>query len=596
MIILPELGNSSRTPQSPLVNPNAAASAGRASAQLGQSIAGVGDVAAGIALDVQRAENFGDKTSVMRKVSEKQAEFDRGLISNHDWRSYKKGAQNLIAEARGMVSPEMPPTVREELTAKIDDWASDLLIRTDAKASAKAIERANGELKILTNRALLNGSIDSAIQGFQEAEHLTPEERTLGIEEVRNKHEQIQKKAITEEAIALGNVDFFEDYPPAEKLRYQNQAKRVRQSEKSEALTMIDNIVEAGGVTEQKLKASLEAVPFIEPWEAEKVLANWKQGSVTAEDKLQFQQTIDQLADVMADPKSDRDEYFKAFYETDAALTGYGDSGTYLREQLRSLSPRQFDQQRADAISQKAKEASKVIRATIEAEPETRKKLEEEGKFDRIEKEIGKWMRANPNADDKEIKSEIERVKTNVFSQSLLKSGNSYQKRYSNMGKVSVNSRAHKKRSDIPYNGTAASIRYNNPLAAYPREADNKYGLQGYGVLNGGKQGTHQIGRFPSPVHGAAANIDLLASKYKGLTLKKAIGRWRGNVGRGEKIVIPKGFNPDEVITDSFLANQDRASDFFKQMASHETGNSQALSDDQWKQAWQMWKQGGANA
>ena len=157
------------------------------------------------------------------------------------------------------------------------------------------------------------------------------------------------------------------------------------------------------------------------------------------------------------------------------------------------------------------------------------------------------------------------------------------------------NTNAYKTRSDIPYAGVAANIRYNNPAAAYPRKADEKYGLIGYGVLNGGKQGQHKIGRFPTPTHGAAANLDLFASDYTGMTVYDAVRKWRGNSGRGEKTVVPRGYEPNMKITKTFLNNKKKAVDFFKKMALHESPDFKEMSDSDWEQAWQMWKNGGSN-
>lgn len=153
---------------------------------------------------------------------------------------------------------------------------------------------------------------------------------------------------------------------------------------------------------------------------------------------------------------------------------------------------------------------------------------------------------------------------------------------------------SHTRRSDIPYNGVKASVRYNNPAAAYPRKSDEKYGLQGYGVLKSG-QGTHKIGRFPSAVHGAAANFDLFAEKYEGMTFKAAVAKWRGNTERGEKVVVPSGYNPNEKISKQFLDDPAKAMDFFRKMASHESAGEGGLSKDEWMEAWKMWKAGGAN-
>lgn len=161
---------------------------------------------------------------------------------------------------------------------------------------------------------------------------------------------------------------------------------------------------------------------------------------------------------------------------------------------------------------------------------------------------------------------------------------------------VKVDGSAHKNRADIPFKkgGPTAAIRYNNPAAAYPRPSDNKYGLEGYGVLKAGKQGTHKIGRFPTPVHGGAANFDLFASKYKGMTMYDAVAKWRGNKARGEKVVVPKGYNPKQKIDSKFLEDPNRAVDFFKKMAVHESAGKQGLSSNEWKEAWKMWKAGGS--
>lgn len=145
------------------------------------------------------------------------------------------------------------------------------------------------------------------------------------------------------------------------------------------------------------------------------------------------------------------------------------------------------------------------------------------------------------------------------------------------------------RRADIPYNGVPANVRYNNPAAAYPRKKDEKYGLLGYGVLNGGKQGTHKIGRFPTPVHGAAANFDLFADKYVGMTAYQAVRKWRGNGGRGEKTVVPKGYDPSMKIDADFMADPVRAIDFFKKMALHESPRFRGMTDDDWSAAYDMW-------
>lgn len=163
---------------------------------------------------------------------------------------------------------------------------------------------------------------------------------------------------------------------------------------------------------------------------------------------------------------------------------------------------------------------------------------------------------------------------------------------------VEINPDAYKTRSDVPYTegGGSASYRYNNPAAAYPHKRDVPFGLMGYGVLRS-KQGTHQIGRFPTPIHGAAANLNTFASRYKGLSVEDAVSRWRGNKGRGENVDIPEGYKGTDVIDDDFISDQRRMTDFFRKMALHEskgTKTPHSLSDDDWEKAYKMFKAGGA--
>lgn len=140
---------------------------------------------------------------------------------------------------------------------------------------------------------------------------------------------------------------------------------------------------------------------------------------------------------------------------------------------------------------------------------------------------------------------------------------------------------SHNKESSIPYNGTDATIRYNNPLGAWPSSADNQFGILGYGNLKDGEG--NKIGRFPSPVHGAAANLNLLRRKYKGLTMREVVDKWRGR----PKTPVPLGFYEHEVLDDSILNNQAKTINLLQEMAKHESPNFN-MADSQWEAAVEM--------
>jgi len=141
---------------------------------------------------------------------------------------------------------------------------------------------------------------------------------------------------------------------------------------------------------------------------------------------------------------------------------------------------------------------------------------------------------------------------------------------------------SYKKRIQVDPKEGAANVRYNNPAAAYPRKADEKYGVEGYGIIGGG----HKIAKFPSPVHGAAANFDLFASAYNNMTFEAAMKKWRGRPSP-----VPSGYSPNEVIDKEFLNDQDQAIDFFKKMALHESPNFKGMTESDWVMAWEMWQE-----
>jgi hypothetical protein len=148
---------------------------------------------------------------------------------------------------------------------------------------------------------------------------------------------------------------------------------------------------------------------------------------------------------------------------------------------------------------------------------------------------------------------------------------------------------ASKRLHEIPFRkgGPTASERYHNPGAQWPSERAEKFGMTGYGNLKDGEG--NKIGNFPSNAHGGAANMDLFARKYKGMTLDKAMQTWRGRVSP-----VPKGWSGSDVVTDAMVNDPNFMVPFFKGMAAHEgrtKGNE--IPDQEWQQAYEWYKAGG---
>lgn len=143
-------------------------------------------------------------------------------------------------------------------------------------------------------------------------------------------------------------------------------------------------------------------------------------------------------------------------------------------------------------------------------------------------------------------------------------------------------------RSDVPVgpDKVPASIRYNNPGAQYPSRAASKFGQTGFGVI-GGK---HLIARFPSPVNGAAANLDLLNRRYVNMSIGEAGQKWTGNNGFG----VPN-YDANLMITKEMLSDETQAVGLLKEIAKREAGRQPPLTDEQWHYAFAMYQSGSAD-
>lgn len=149
--------------------------------------------------------------------------------------------------------------------------------------------------------------------------------------------------------------------------------------------------------------------------------------------------------------------------------------------------------------------------------------------------------------------------------------------------------------ADFSGQGGPASVRFNNPGAMYPGPSSRKFGATHTETIGGG----HKIAVFPDAVSGAAAQFDLLSSKYTGQSLEKAIAKWSGGnsvdayLGR---ITKATGLERGTVLTKEMMADPRVAIPLAKIMSTHEAGTTYPLSDEQWDKAHQMALAGAAAA
>lgn len=140
--------------------------------------------------------------------------------------------------------------------------------------------------------------------------------------------------------------------------------------------------------------------------------------------------------------------------------------------------------------------------------------------------------------------------------------------------------------------GGPAAVRFNNPGAQYPGPSATKFGAVGTEIIGGG----HKIAVFPDAVSGAAAQFDLLATKYAGKSVRDAISQWSGGNSVDTYLAVVQretGIKPNQTLTREMLSNPEIAVPLAKAMATQEAGKAYPLSDSQWAQA-HVWAMGGA--
>lgn len=130
-----------------------------------------------------------------------------------------------------------------------------------------------------------------------------------------------------------------------------------------------------------------------------------------------------------------------------------------------------------------------------------------------------------------------------------------------------------------------ASIRYKNPGAQWPGARATKWGSTSYVTLNDG-QG-NRIAVFPTFVQGAAAQFDLWASNYTGMTLKAAIDKWSGHNSPASYVAFLEkntGISINTKVTKALLASP-AGWKLLKAQSRWEAGQPIPMTDAEWQLA-----------
>lgn len=133
-----------------------------------------------------------------------------------------------------------------------------------------------------------------------------------------------------------------------------------------------------------------------------------------------------------------------------------------------------------------------------------------------------------------------------------------------------------------------ASIRYKNPGAMWPGSRATKWGSTSFVTLNDGQ--SNKIAVFPTFVQGAAAQFDLWASNYTGMTLKAAIDKWSGHNSPESYVAFLEkntGIDIGAMVTRELLASP-AGWKLLKAQSRWEAGKPIPMTDDEWVAAQRM--------
>lgn len=133
-----------------------------------------------------------------------------------------------------------------------------------------------------------------------------------------------------------------------------------------------------------------------------------------------------------------------------------------------------------------------------------------------------------------------------------------------------------------------ASIRYKNPGAMWPGARATKWGSTTYVTLNDAQR--NKIAVFPTFVDGAAAQFDLWATNYTGMTLKAAIDKWSGHNSPASYVAYLEkatGISINTAMTRALLAS-DAGWKLLKAQSRWEAGKPIPMTDAEWQQAQKM--------
>lgn len=626
----------------------AASQVGKAFASMGKDLEDAGMEVSGLFEEAERQHNIGKMADLQLELDQTRSEYEQKMMSDPNGAvKWRQGWDDVMAKKQKEIDArEMSGTLRDQTNLYVKNFSGKQGISVSHTAHKALLENARDSVRAVAVDARIRDDYDTSDAHWDKAyseglinkaEHT--EQKLLNARGREKYEEQLVYKDSMNmiDADPKGELPKIENgeghyaYYEGDRETREKLASEARSRQAMQAREQADNLAVAMYSSTKFTSKDLE--DFIEDGKLSQYsdanLAKLRAGvksdtPVTQDEVMGAYKRITELEKQR--PNMNQYEYAEAYNNLEAQIYREAKAKPWVSQYLRSINPASKDTGSAAAKSKTAakKEATKVLVASqemgeflpsytapiemgkflpdFEVEPpldtgefkEKTLKVQEESrqKMADAEAEIFEFIENYEG----ELTNEIIRNKAGEvlgaqrvnrayerINRATQPKGAQNKNRYGASTRTSGRTMRGnwQKKVNVDRSLGAANTRYNNPSAAYPRKEDEKYGIEGYGTIGGG----HRIGKFPSPIHGAAANFDLFADNYTNMTFKKAMKKWRG-----EDSPVPNGYKDNQIIDKNFLNDSSRAIDFFKKMALHESPDFAGMTDADWMSAWEMWK------
>lgn len=240
----------------PRVDGRAAAAPAQAMGAIAQGIADVGSAFAGIAQQVNEAENVRQLSTTRTALDEARSQLFIDLQREPDPEAHIRRTDEFLQQQRQLVEdPELSRAVRQRLATYFDEWASDTRLNVAADAAKLTARRANLALENEALAAYESNNASRFTTAWDDAVNSglrLPEERDAAMREFQTKQQRDAEIRTIHADPGLWLDENPEPPAGADPVAFQNNRRMARQllhQETAETVEQVQDMMASGKIT-----------------------------------------------------------------------------------------------------------------------------------------------------------------------------------------------------------------------------------------------------------------------------------------------------------------------------------------------------------